>query len=66
MAELDRYANVMPEELRDAWRILPYCVGHMNGALIGGTALTTYLFHRQSFDDVPVTAKVENSCFSLD
>lgn len=50
MAELDKYRRVLRPRLRAVWPLLAEAVRDIDGYLVGGTALTTYLQHRSSFD----------------
>ena len=50
VAELDKYRRVLRPQLRAVWPMLAEAVSDIDGYLVGGTALTTYLRHRTSFD----------------
>lgn len=50
MSELDDYRRVLRPQLRSVWPLLAEAVTDIDGYLVGGTALTTHLRHRTSFD----------------
>ena len=50
MAEIDDWADLLSEEMRAVWPVLGEATRRMGGSLVGGTALTTHLRHRVSFD----------------
>ena len=50
MPEIDRYSDVLSPEIRSAWPIVATAVKRLRGSLVGGTALTLTLRHRESYD----------------
>ena len=50
MAKIDDWADLLSEEMRAVWPVLGEATRRMGGSLVGGTALTTHLRHRVSFD----------------
>ena len=50
MSELDSYAAVIGPSLRAVWPLVASAVEKIDGSLVGGTALTVHLRHRQSYD----------------
>lgn len=50
VADIDAYVDVLSQEMRRAWPVVAQATARLEGSLVGGTALTIYLSHRQSFD----------------
>ena len=50
MSDLDSYGDVLSPRIREAWPVVGRATARLKGSLIGGTALTVYLRHRESFD----------------
>ena len=50
MGEIDGYARVIGPGLRAVWPLVASAVDNIEGSLVGGTALTTHLRHRESYD----------------
>ncbi len=50
MSEIDSYRDVLSPQMRAAWPVVASAAARLQGSLVGGTALTLTLRHRQSFD----------------
>lgn len=50
MSDLDSYRAVIGPSLRAVWPLVASAVAGIEGSLVGGTALTIHLRHRQSYD----------------
>ena len=50
MPEVDAWADVLDPKIRAVWPILAAAVKNIRGSLVGGTALSIHLRHRQSYD----------------
>ena len=50
MPEIDEYGDVLSPEMRQVWPVVAQATARLKGSLVGGTALTIYLRHRESFD----------------
>ena len=48
--EIDRHSDVLSPEIRAAWPIVATAVKRLRGSLVGGTALTLTLRHRESYE----------------
>lgn len=50
MPEIDDYSDVLSPQMRAAWPVVASATARLKGSLVGGTALTLTLRHRESFD----------------
>ena len=50
MPEVDAWADILDPKIRAVWPILASAVKNIRGSLVGGTALSIHLRHRQSYD----------------
>ena len=50
VSDLDDYRDVLSPEMRRVWPVMAQATATLKGSLVGGTALTIYLRHRESFD----------------
>lgn len=50
VADMDGAVDVLSQEMRQAWPVVAQATASLRGSLVGGTALTIHLRHRQSFD----------------
>ena len=48
--DIDEYGDVLSLEMRQVWPVVAQATATLKGSLVGGTALTIYLRHRESFD----------------
>jgi hypothetical protein len=50
VGDLNAYGELLSPQMREVWPTLAQATARLKGSLVGGTALTIYLRHRQSFD----------------
>ena len=50
MPEIDAWSDILSPEMREVWPILRQTTRHIDGCLMGGTALAVHLRHRVSYD----------------
>lgn len=50
MPEIDAWSDILSPEMREVWPILQTATRHIDGCLMGGTALAIHLRHRVSYD----------------
>ena len=50
MTDIEEYADLLPDSLRDVWPSIAECAQQVGGVLVGGTAVAIHLRHRESED----------------